>query len=177
MSRSWKFAGLTLTVLIVAAACNKQKSAAADTTATPPAVVVADPAAGVAVAVPADAPVELEVAAPPGHPVFLTDASGRAVYVLNDASGKAVVCTGDCLKSFTPVAGTAAPAKDNTQMSASLGGSTTDSSGKKQATVNGQPLYYYTGDAAKGDTKGEGKKAGGATASLVSPTGTKVAKK
>jgi predicted lipoprotein with Yx(FWY)xxD motif len=176
MSRSWKVAGLTWTVLIVAAACSKGK-AAADTTTTPPAVVVADPAAGVAVAVPADVPVELEVAAPPGHPVFLTDATGKSVYVLQDASGKAVVCTGDCLKSFAPVLGTATPSKTNTQMSASLGGSTTDASGKKQATVNGQPLYYYTGDVAKGDTKGEGVKAGGARASLVSPTGTRVAKK
>ena len=46
-----------------------------------------------------------------------------------------------------------------------------------QVTYNGQPLYYYTGDSAPGDRKGAGQKAGGATASLVSPSGSKVSAK
>jgi predicted lipoprotein with Yx(FWY)xxD motif len=164
-------AGWTAVVLIIGVVgCSKKGASAADTAAAP-AVVVADPAAGVAVAVPADAPVELQVAAPRGHPLMLADASGRAVYILTDAKGNVTECTGDCAKSFTPVTGTGVAKAGDSTIKANLAGTTTNASGGKQATYNGKPLYYYTGDTNPGDTKGNNVKAGTATAHLVSPTG------
>jgi predicted lipoprotein with Yx(FWY)xxD motif len=157
---------LALTAVPVAA-CSKGGSRA-DTAVA--AVVVADPNAGAAVAVaaPADAPVALEVAAPPGAKVAIADETGKAVYVLDAA------CTGDCLTQFTPVPGHSTVKAGDTAVKATLTGSTTGPNGAKQATYNGQPLYYYNGDTAPGDQKGAGKKAGGATASLVNASGGKV---
>jgi predicted lipoprotein with Yx(FWY)xxD motif len=158
---------VALTVVVAVSACSKRDSNA-DTPVA--AVVVADPNAGAAVAVaaPADAPVALEVAAPPGAKVALADGTGKAVYVLDTE------CTGDCLTQFTPVAGSSTAKTGDTSVKANLTGSTTRTDGSKQATYNGQPLYYYTGDTAPGDQKGAGKKAGGATASLVNASGGKV---
>jgi predicted lipoprotein with Yx(FWY)xxD motif len=154
---------LALTVVGIAG-CSKS-GPKADTPVA--AVVVADPnaPAAVAVAAPADAPIALEVAAPPGAKVALADETGRTVYVLDAA------CTGDCLTQFTPVPGHSTVKSGDTAVKATLTGSTTGTNGAKQATYNGQRLYYYTGDTAAGDQKGAGKKAGGATAALVSPSG------
>jgi predicted lipoprotein with Yx(FWY)xxD motif len=157
---------LALTVVAVAA-CRKGASKG-DTTVA--AVVVADSNApgAVAVATPGDVPVALEVAAPPGAKVAIADETGKAVYVLDAA------CTGDCLTQFTPVPGHSTVKAGDTAVKATLTGSTTGPNGAKQATYNGQPLYYYSGDAAPGDQKGAGKKVGGATASLVNASGGKV---
>jgi predicted lipoprotein with Yx(FWY)xxD motif len=155
-------------VMLVAAGCSKSKGTA-DSAA---AVVVASPnAPPVAVAVPTDVPVELQVAAPPGAGIILTDAAGRAVYVLSGP------CTGgDCAKQFTPVPGTATAKAGDTAVKSAMAGSTTGSAGSKQATYNGSPLYYYSGDQAPGDTKGAGVKVGGATAHLIGPSGKTVGK-
>ncbi len=157
---------VALTVVAVAA-CSKRANKA-DTPVA--AVVVADSnaSAAVAVAAPADAPVALEVAAPPGAKVAIADETGKAVYVLDAA------CTGACLTQFTPVPGHSTVKTGDTAVKATLTGSTTGPNGAKQATYNGQPLYYYSGDTAPGDQKGAGKKVGGATASLVNASGGKV---
>jgi predicted lipoprotein with Yx(FWY)xxD motif len=155
-------------VMLVAVGCSKKQNTADSAAA---AVVVTPPnAPPVAVAVPADAPVALEVAAPPGTGMILTDANGRAVYVLDAA------CTGDCLTQFTPVAGTATAKAGDTAVKSAMAGSTTGASGSKQASYNGSPLYYYNGDQAPGDTKGAGVKSGGATAHLIGPNGKSVGK-
>jgi predicted lipoprotein with Yx(FWY)xxD motif len=174
MSRRFEVHGrnvmLALTVVVAVLGC--RKGTPKPDTPIAAAVIVPDsnvPAA-IAVAVPGDVPVALQVAAPPGAQVVLTDTTGRAVYVLSSA------CTGDCLRQFTPVAGHSTVKGGDTTVKASLTGSTTAANGSKQATYNGQPLYYYNGDTAPGDEKGAGKKAGGATASLVSPSGSKVSR-
>jgi predicted lipoprotein with Yx(FWY)xxD motif len=172
MSRSGEVYGrFAVLMLVVAVGCSKRGSRADTPVAA--AVVIPDPnaPAAVAVAAPADAPVALQVAAPPGVPVILTDEQGRSVYILDAA------CTGDCLKQFTPVPGHSTAKSGDTAVKSTLTGSTTGAGGAKQATYNGQPLYYYTGDTAPGDTKGAGQKAGGATASLVGPSGNKVSTK
>lgn len=170
MSRRFEIHGryvmLALTAVAVAA-CSK--GAPKPDTPVAAAVVVPDPnAPAVAVAVPADMPVALQVAAPPGAKVVLTDDTGRAVYVLDAA------CTADCLTQFTPVPGHSTVRSGDTTVKANLTGTVTGANGAKQATYSGQPLYYYNGDTAPGDQKGAGKKVGGATASLVSPSGGKV---
>jgi predicted lipoprotein with Yx(FWY)xxD motif len=172
MSRSWKVTGRSSAIMILAIAAGCRKTAPAADTAV--AVIATDSGAAVAVAVPVDSSVALEVATKPGTGVFLTDANGRAVYVLDDGSGTQIACTGPCATEFVAVPGTAMAAPGATGVNASLAGGTTGANGSKQATYNGKSLYYYNGDTAKGDTKGQGAKAGGATGSLVSPQGTEI---
>jgi predicted lipoprotein with Yx(FWY)xxD motif len=158
---------------VVSAACAK-KDSRADTAAAAgaPAVVVTPPGGpAVAVAVPTDAPVTLEVAAPPGTGVILTDANGRPVYVLEGPGGKPANCTGDCAANFTPVPGHAVPKTGDTAVKASLSGGGPRPDGTMQATYNGKPLYYYRDDTVPGAPKGAGQKVGGATSYLVNPQG------
>jgi predicted lipoprotein with Yx(FWY)xxD motif len=174
MSRFWKLAILNVMVLIAVSACNTGKKSSDSSSGTPAAVVVADTSAGVAVAVAADPGVELDVAAPPGVAVFLVDNKGRAVYTLDDASGGNASYAGNCAKNFTPVAGHATAPTGDTAVKSSMTGSVTRSDGSKQATYNGKPLYYYNGDAAQGDAKGQGMKEDCGTAHLVNPGGSSV---
>lgn len=176
MLRSFKVTLFLGAAVLLTAACSKRgdRSDSAAGAVAPAAVVVAPDSAGAAVAVaaPADVPVELQVAAPPGTGVILTDASGRAVYVLD-----APCTTPDCTSQFTPVAGHSMAKAGDTTVKSSMVGSTTGANGAKQATYNGQPLYYYTGDQGSGSTKGQGMKVGSTTAHLVSPSGSTVSGK
>src|SRR5258705_5346723 len=81
MARSCDVQRMSLAlVMLVAAGCSKKQSTA-DSAA---AVVVTPPnAPPVAVAVPAEAPVALEVAAPPGPGMILTHANGPPPYVMD----------------------------------------------------------------------------------------------
>jgi predicted lipoprotein with Yx(FWY)xxD motif len=171
MSSTWKLPRRSAALLVVFAVGCKRGNSAADTPVA--AVVIQDTGAAVAVAVPADAPIALQVATTPSG-VILTDASGHAVYIVEGDAGGAGSCTGDCASQFTPVPGSAMPASGQTDVKASLAGGMTKPDGRKQATYNGQPLYYFKGDQASGDTKGQGAKAGSATGYLVSPEGNKV---
>jgi predicted lipoprotein with Yx(FWY)xxD motif len=65
----------------------------------------------------------------------------------------------------------------DTAVKSSMVGSTSGANGAKQASYNGQPLYYYNGDQAAGDTKGQGVKVGNATAHLVGPSGSAVTRR
>jgi hypothetical protein len=133
-------------------AASRSGTAATDTTAA-------------AVPPPDAAVVDLAVAAVPGLGVFLIGPTGHPVYLVNDSSG-----TPDS-NTWRPVTGRAAPAKGDTAVKASLIGTTTGPGGTQQATYNGQRLYYYRGDSAARDIKGQGHQANGATSYLVSPNG------
>jgi predicted lipoprotein with Yx(FWY)xxD motif len=171
MSRNWKHVFPIILMLAAATACNRNRKTADSASATPAAAVVADTAAGVAVAVPLDPGVELDVAAPPGATIFLVDHNGRPVYTLDDASGGNAKLSGNCAQNFTPVAGHSTAAAGDTSVKSSMTGSTAGPNGSKQATYNGKPLYYYNGDQARGDAKGQGLKEDCGTAHLVRPNG------
>jgi predicted lipoprotein with Yx(FWY)xxD motif len=172
MFRNWKLVGPIVLILAAATACNRNRKSADSASAAPAAAVIADTSAGVAVAVPVDPGVELDVAAPPGAAIFLVDHNGRPVYTIEDASGGNAKLTGNCATNFTPVAGHSTAASGDTSIKSSMTGSTTGANGSKQATYNGKPLYYYNGDQARGDAKGNGMKEDCGTAHLVSPGGT-----
>ena len=140
-------------------------------TASAAGVVVADPAAGVAVATEVAPGVIMSVAAPPGTAVHLADGQGRAMYVLEDPSGALAICTGECLTSWAPVPGGATAAPGDTAVNSSMVGSKPGADGNAQATYNGKPLYYYRGDQTPADAKGQGTTEGGVTGRLVSPKG------
>jgi predicted lipoprotein with Yx(FWY)xxD motif len=84
----------------------------------------------------------------------LTDDKGRTLYVfLRDEKNKSN-CTGGCLTTWPPY--TVSDVAAGAGVDASLLGSIATADGKKQLTISGAPLYYFSGDAAAGDTKGQG---------------------
>lgn len=94
---------------------------------------------------------------------YLTDGSGRALYLYSKdfpaASGAAAStavsnCSGGCLTAW-PVfhAETIAPGPG---LRAADFGELTRADGSKQTTFHGWPLYYFASDTQPGDTKGEG---------------------
>jgi predicted lipoprotein with Yx(FWY)xxD motif len=86
---------------------------------------------------------------------FLTDAKGMALYTFKkDTAGKSA-CAGECVTKwpiyFREKVGT------DPKMAADFA-TITREDGQKQTTYKGLPLYYFAGDKAAGETKGQGVK-------------------
>ncbi len=99
---------------------------------------------------------EVKVASSQGAGSHLTDARGMALYVFKkDAPGKSA-CAGPCLEKW--------PLFYREQVAPSGGpnardfGTITRDDGQRQTTYKGLPLYYFAGDQAPSDTKGQGFK-------------------
>jgi len=84
---------------------------------------------------------------------ILTDDAGRTLYLFsNDTKGKSN-CAGVCASTwpvYAPAAISAGTGIDATKL-ASM-----DNAGKKQVTIDGLPLYYFSGDSKPGDVNGQG---------------------
>ncbi|GAB3794409.1 hypothetical protein GCM10028798_00990 [Humibacter antri] len=86
----------------------------------------------------------------------VVDGKGLTVYVFdNDTAGSGKSsCTGACLGLWPPVTtGSASPSASG--VTGKLG-TIVAANGKHQVTLNGSPLYTYSGDRAKGDVTGQG---------------------
>jgi predicted lipoprotein with Yx(FWY)xxD motif len=84
---------------------------------------------------------------------ILTDAKGMTLYTLTSA-GKPVACTGPCATVWPPLL---LPAGVTTPSATGVSGvATVSMNGGPQVTHNGDPLYRFSGDAAPGNTHGEG---------------------
>ena len=98
----------------------------------------------------------VKVSSKPDVGRYLTDDQGRTLYVFKkDAPGKSA-CAGDCIARW-PVfyQEKVAPAGGP---KASDFGTLAREDGQKQTTYKGLPLYYFAGDQAASDTKGQGFK-------------------
>ena len=85
----------------------------------------------------------------------LAGAGGMTLYVFaNDTNGTST-CTGDCAGTWPPLIGDGSDVVPGSGVSGTFGTTTRDD-GTTQITHNGQPLYYYSGDEAAGDAKGDG---------------------
>lgn len=105
-----------------------------------------------------------------GGTSYLTDSTGRALYLyMPDPAGKSV-CNGSCAVAWPPLTGTV------TAGSGVTGPLTTfqRADGSSQAVINGHPLYHYIGDSAPGTTNGEGANANGGLWYLLSPAGDQI---
>ena len=102
---------------------------------------------------------------------YLVDSSGRAVYVLDGTQGQnaAYRCAGDCPSTWPPML-TAGPPVAAAGVNAAML-ATIPSYGGAQATYAGWPLYYFSHDAAPGDTMGQGVHDGWGMWYLLSPSG------
>ena len=141
---------------LLAAACG---SAAGSTT-------TATPAGGSATAT------VIESHAGSGGP-FLTDGSGRAVYLWAADSMNKSTCSGACAGVWPAVTVKGHVTAADGAKAADLG-TITRSDGTKQVTYSGHPLYYFAGDSGPGQTSGQGSDNFGAQWWLVAPAGTKI---
>jgi predicted lipoprotein with Yx(FWY)xxD motif len=104
---------------------------------------------------------------------FLTDNSGRAVYLfMKDPSGQSV-CTNACLSAWPPVIASGAVTGMDGVSSGNLS-TITRSDGTKQVAYDGHALYYFSGDSAAGQVKGQGIDGFGAKWWLIAPTGSSI---
>ena len=104
---------------------------------------------------------------------FLTDGSGRAVYLWAKDTGDASQCSGACASAWPPVTATGSVTAGGSAVASDLS-TITRSDGTKQVTYDGHPLYYYVGDSGPGQATGQGSDNFGAKWWLVAPSGSDV---
>jgi predicted lipoprotein with Yx(FWY)xxD motif len=104
---------------------------------------------------------------------YLTDGSGRAVYLWVKDSMNKSACSGACAGAWPPVTANGTVTASGSAKASDLG-SITRSDGSKQVTYDGHPLYYYVGDSSPGQTSGQGSDGFGAKWWLVAPSGTAI---
>jgi predicted lipoprotein with Yx(FWY)xxD motif len=164
--------GAALSVVLLAAACgssasSSSSSATSATTGTPAAASSAtSPATSAGAAM-----VISTKTSSAGK--FLTNGSGRAVYLWVKDSHDQSMCTGSCASAWPPVTATGAVTGSGGVLSSDLG-TITRSGGVKQVTYDGHPLYYYVGDTGTGTVNGQGSTGFGAYWWLVAPTGSAI---
>ncbi len=108
-----------------------------------------------------------------GLGTYLTDGSGRTVYLFaSDTAGKST-CAGPCAAAWPPLTATGAPTAAGSAKS-SLLSTITRPDGSKQVAYAGHPLYYYAADGSAGDTKGQGIDNFGAKWWVLSPDGSPI---
>lgn len=106
---------------------------------------------------------------------YLTDSSGRTVYLFEkDKHGKSA-CAGACAQVWSPVTTSAKPAAGSGVKSAKLS-TVKRPGGALQVVYGGHPLYHYADDHKAGQMAGEGSKEFGAEWYVVSPAGVKLEK-
>jgi predicted lipoprotein with Yx(FWY)xxD motif len=102
---------------------------------------------------------------------YLTDYQGMALYAFaKDAAGTST-CSGTCASNWPPYTLTSTIPKAGPGVTQSLLGTFPRPDATTQISYNGHALYTYKGDAAAGDTKGQGLNSDGGLWNLVAPDG------
>jgi predicted lipoprotein with Yx(FWY)xxD motif len=104
---------------------------------------------------------------------FLTDGSGRAVYLWTKDGKDSSACSGACAGAWPPVTTTGAVTASGGVNKADVS-TITRSGGVKQVVYDGHPLYYFSGDSGPGQVNGQGSDGFGAKWWLVDPAGTSI---
>ena len=154
-------------VAVLAAACASGSSSSTGAAAAPASSAAAAPSSAAS-----GSAAVIATASSSGN-TFLTDGSGRAVYLWAKDTGDASMCSGACAGAWPPVTTTGAPTASGSAAASDLG-TITRSDGTKQVTYDGHPLYYYAGDSGAGMASGQGSDNFGAKWWLVSPAGSDV---
>lgn len=86
----------------------------------------------------------------------LAGAGGMTLYILTDDTNNTSTCTtGSCATTWPALKGDGSAVQAGAGVTGTFG-TATWADGTKQVTHNGQPLYYYSGDSAPGDSTGQG---------------------
>jgi len=118
----------------------------------------------------------LATARSPQHGTYLTDETGRALYLFANDSTDQSTCYDKCAVIWPPflaVHGAIATASDSA-VRQRLIGSSTRRDGTTQITYNRHPLYYYFRDSIPGRTRGQDITDQFGEWYLVSPRGDRV---
>ncbi len=116
---------------------------------------------------------KLEVQQKQPYGRYLTDGSGRALYMFEKDSKGTSNCSGGCTQAWPPLITSGKP-EAGSSVNASLIGTTQRKDGKTQVTYQGMPLYYYVQDQGPGSTMGQGVHDQWGGWYLVSPKGEKI---
>jgi predicted lipoprotein with Yx(FWY)xxD motif len=183
MTRPLKIASILFAAALVLAACGDDDDDAAVTGTAAPTTSTASGSGGSggsdgATTTTAGAAASATTAAPAAAATItvattslgdvLADADGRTLYVFAKDAQDTSNCTGGCLQLWPRYAPATVTAGDGVDASA-LGSFGVD--GVQQATVAGQPLYYYASDTGPGDVNGQGV---GDNWWVVAPDGTRI---
>ncbi len=96
----------------------------------------------------------IDLASDPTLGQYLTDGTGRTLYVLTKDAPDASACNAACLTNWPPLLTTGTP-KAGPGVDASVIGTTTLAGGEKVVTYDHRPLYYKATDQKVGDKTGE----------------------
>jgi predicted lipoprotein with Yx(FWY)xxD motif len=152
-------AGLAAAALVVAACGSSSSSGGSGGSGNSPA------------AAPAAATATTLASKKVGSAVLLTNAKGFTLYWFGPDTSTKSNCNGSCASYWPPVPG---PATAMTGVHGQIG-VITRSSGAKQATFNGHPLYTYVSDTAPGEAKGNNLNISGGVWHDIVLTGTAAA--
>src|SRR6202453_1801339 len=153
--------GIPLGSALLAAACSSAAAAPASSA----------PAAGSPASASATGTVITTEAGSAG--AFLTNGSGRTVYLSAKGGMNMSACSGACAAAWPPVPATGMLTATGGAKASDLG-TITRSDGTKQVTYDGHALYFFAGDSAAGQTNGQGSDSFGAKWWLVAPSGAKI---
>jgi predicted lipoprotein with Yx(FWY)xxD motif len=158
--RTLSAAGTLVGLALVVAACGGGGATLAPATAAPaatPAPVSAPPASDAPASAPASAARTASVAVgeTPLGTILVGGDAGLTLYMFTvDADGTSA-CYDDCATAWPPLLTDGAPTVGEGLTPADFG-TTARTDGTTQVTFKGMPLYFFQGDAAAGDTKGQG---------------------
>ena len=93
----------------------------------------------------------IDAAETPLGSVLVND-GGRTLYIFTNDQGSDSVCYDGCETAW-PVVGAGALASDGLDVTL---GSAARTNGDEQLTINGRPVYLFSGDANAGDVNGQG---------------------
>ncbi|MBN9608181.1 MAG: hypothetical protein J0I11_02535 [Actinobacteria bacterium] len=124
---------------------------------------------GTAPTTPAPQHITLQTAKAP-FGTYLTDGSGRALYMWDADRTGAPTCYGDCAATWPPVT-VSGDATAGPGVQGSLISQVKRTDGVEQVTYGGWPLYYYQPDARPGELSGQGNTGFGAVWWVVGPDG------
>jgi predicted lipoprotein with Yx(FWY)xxD motif len=143
-------------------------SACASATPVPPTATL-PPLPSTATAAPEVVPTDTPAAAMPSGPAavnvgqnadlgsFLVDSKGLTLYIYTNDTANTSTCSGTCATNWPPLLTNGAPSA-GAGVTVSMLGTITRADGSVQVTYNSLPLYYFAGDKAAGDAKGQGVK-------------------
>ena len=87
---------------------------------------------------------------------YLTDGYGHTLYIFKSDSADTSTCTAACAGSWPSFILAAGATVEGGAGVTGTFGTTMRDDGTTQITYDHRPLYYYSGDAAAGDTNGQG---------------------
>jgi len=104
---------------------------------------------------------------------IVVDGRGRSLYLFEKDTRGRSNCSGACAAYWPPLLSTGRPAAIK-GAKASLLGTIRRADGKRQVTYAGHPLYFFSGDAGRGQTNGEGLDDFGGGWYVLTPAGKKI---